>query len=500
MFFGNRKAFEMDFYLAIHPSLLIFDLILIQDLINPIMIRDLFEGFSPISKEAWISQANGDLKGKDFDQSLKSLLWDEIEIQPFYTREDLIGIQKLPENSFETAPEVTGLPSRNWANLVAVYSSTSNEQVLNALENGATGLILHLKGNENLEEMLKGVLPEYISILIKPTGDALEALKSFLAWVKGNEADKNRLTGGLLWSPMDMLFEQGKSWEQAISILKEMLLICPKSPNFKLFHFNFSRYAESGATGLDELIFGFGEVVELIAQSEIDPKVLFEVSGFYTAIGDLHFPEIAKLKAIRFFAVDLARQYDLELKPQELFFLTKTSEWSKSTLDVHTNLIRQTYEALAAVLGGANGIWVAPLLNQNASELELRVARNASSILIHESYLDKVLDPAAGSFYLDFLITKIMEKARVGLQTLEEKGGWKAAFELGEIQRLVKQSRSNQQNEVLSGKVGKIGVNKFPASQKLKNNLEFSPITEKGNELKPSRASYLVELQNQTNA
>jgi methylmalonyl-CoA mutase len=228
--------------------------------------------------------------------------------------------------------------------------------------------------------------------------------------------------------------------------------------------------------------------------------VLFEVSGFYTAIGDLHFPEIAKLKAIRFFAVDLARQYDLELKPQELFLLTKTSEWSKSTLDVHTNLIRQTYEALAAVLGGANGIWVAPLLNQNASELELRVARNASSILIHESYLDKVLDPSAGSFYLDFLITQIMEKARVGLQTLEEKGGWKAAFELGEIQRLVKQSRSNQQNEVLSGKVGKIGVNKFPASQKLKNNLEFSPITEKGNELKPSRASYLVELQNQTNA
>jgi methylmalonyl-CoA mutase len=464
------------------------------------MIRDLFEGFSPTNKETWRSQANSDLKGKDFDQSLKSVLWDEIEIQPFYTREDLTGVQKLPENSFEDLPEVAGLPSRNWANLVAVYPNSTNKQVLNVLENGATGLILHLQGNENLEELLMGVLPEYISILIKPTGDPLVALKSFIAWVKGNGADEYILTGGLLWSPMDMLFDGGGSWEQAISVLKNMLSICPKSPNFKLVHFNFSRYAESGATGLDELIFGFGEVVELIAKSEIDPKVLFDVSGFYTAIGDLHFPEIAKLKAIRLFAVDLARQYDLELNPQDLSIYTKTSEWSKSTLDVHTNLIRQTYEAMAAVHGGANGIWVAPLRNQNVSELELRVARNVSSILIHESYLDKVLDPAAGSFYLDFLITKIMEKTRVGLQTLEEKGGWKAAFELGEIQRKVRQSRMNQQNQVLSGKVGKIGVNKFPASQKLKNDLEFLPITEKRNELKPNRASYLVELQKQTNA
>ncbi|MFN3997837.1 methylmalonyl-CoA mutase family protein [Algoriphagus sp.] len=462
------------------------------------MIRDLFEDFPSTSKEAWRSQAIRDLKGKDFDQSLNSLLWDEIEIQPFYTKEDLFDIRKFPENTFESAPEVTGLPSRNWANLVAVYPYTTNKQVLNALENGATGLILHLQGNETLEELLKGVLPEYISLLIKPTGDPLTALKSFLAWAKENGADENILTGGLLWSPIDFLFDDGKSWGEMISVLKDILSICPKSPNFKAFHFNFSRYSESGATGLDELIFGFGEVVELIAQSEIDPKVLFEKSGLYTAIGDLHFPEMAKLKAIRLFAVDLARQYDLELNPPEPFIFAKTSEWSKTTLDAHTNLIRQTYEAMAAVLGGANGIWVVPLQNQNASELELRVARNVSSILIHESYLDKVLDPAAGSFYLDFLISQIMKKTRAGLQTLEEKGGWKASFELGEIQQKVKQSRVIQQNQVLSGKVGKIGVNKFPASQKLKNDLEFLPITENGNELKPSRASYLVELQNQT--
>jgi methylmalonyl-CoA mutase len=464
------------------------------------MNRDLFEGFPPTSKEAWKNQAVRDLKGKDFGQSLNSLLWGEIELQSYYAREDLMVIQKLPENCFQNTPEVAGLSSRTWGNFVAVHPGFSNNQILDALENGATGLILHLEGNENLEKMLKGVLPEFISILIKPTGNPLQALQSFRTWIAKTGTEESRLSGGMLWSPLDMILEEKKSWEETVSVFKTILAICPKSRDFRAFHFNFSRYAESGSTGLDELIFGFGEVVELIDQGEIDPKVIFEKGGFFTAVGDLHFPEIAKLKAMRIFAVNLALQYDLALNPRDISIFAKTSEWSKSTLDVHTNMIRQTYEAMASVLGGANGIWVAPLQNQSSEKLELRIARNVSSILVHESYLDKVLDPAAGSFYLDYLISEILERAKAGIQNLEKKGGWKASFDLGEIQQKVKQSRSDQQEQVLSGKVVKIGVNKFPASQKLKNDLEFIAISEKSNELKPSRASYLVELQNQTNA
>lgn len=464
------------------------------------MTRDLFEEFSPSNKDEWINQAIKDLKGKDFEQSLNTKLWENLELAPFYTQEDLFGLQKLPENSFENASEVAGLPSRNWVNFVPVYPKTTNEEVLNALENGANGLMLHLQGNENLDQVLKGVQPEFISILIKPLGDPLLALKAFLAWTDSIKVEGNKLSGGLLWSPIDLLFEEGKSLEDAILVLKDVLAICPKSKKFKVFNFNFSRYSEAGATGLDELIFGFGELIELIDQSGVEPKLFFEKCGFFTAIGDLHFPEIAKLKAIRFFASELALQYDIDLKPQDIFIFAKTSDWSKSVLDINTNLIRQTYEAMAAVLGGANGIWVVPLQNQNASELELRIARNVSSILIHESYLDKVADPTAGSYYLDSLVVQIMEKVKTGLQNLEEKGGWKLGFELNEIQQNVRQSRENHQNQVLSGRVTKIGVNKYPASQKLKHDLEFSPIDEQPKDLKPNRASYLVELQNQTNS
>lgn len=500
----NLFAFINDpenyFRLAIPLPFLIFDIIQTEDIIDPKMTRDLFEDFSPANKDAWINQAIKDLKGKDFNQSLSSNIWEELEIRPFYTKEDLIGLPKLPEESFEDTSEISGFPSRNWVNFTGIFFHTSNKQVLNSLENGASGLILHLVGDENLDVILKDVKPEYISILIKPLADPVVALKAFLTWVKNSGADESKLTGGLLWSPMDFLFQEGKTLNEAISVLKTILALSSKSPNFHSFYFDFSRYAEAGATGLNELIFGFGEIIELIDQSEITPNEIFKKSGIFTAVGDLHFPEIAKLKVIRFFASELALQYEIELRPQDISIFAKTSDWSKSTMDVHTNLIRQTYEAMAAVMGGANGIWVAPLQPDNSSELELRIARNVSLILIHESYLDKVADPTAGSYYLDFLISQLIEKTKVGLQILEEKGGWKLGFELNEIQQNVRESRMNQQNQVLSGKSLKIGVNKYCASQKLKNDLEFISQEEEPKNLKPSRASYLVELQNQTQA
>jgi methylmalonyl-CoA mutase len=464
------------------------------------MTQALFYDFPPSSKEAWKNQAAKDLKGQDFDQTLKSLLWDKIQIQPFYTREDVLDLPKLPENSFEKKPSLQNSTAHVWSNFLAVYPNTPNQGIINFLENGGNGLVLHLNGNENLKELLKGVIPDYISIMIKPLGDPVQVLEHFRNWAHDLGVEESGLTGGMLWSPMDMLFEQGRSWEEAISVFRRVFLFFSNECCFHACMFNFGRYAEAGATGLDELIFGFGEILELIDKSEIDPITIFEKSGFYTSVGDLHFPEIAKLKTIRFFYAELAWQYNVELRLENIYVFAQTSGWSKSTLDANTNLIRQTYEAMASILGGANGLWVRPVSGQKATELELRVARNVSFILKDESYLDKVADPAAGSYYLDTLIVQLIEEVKIGLQELEKNGGCLVAFESRLLHQNIREYRQRQQGAVLSGQISKIGVNKYPPSDSLENNLEFSPILEKEYELKPSRASYLAELQNQNGA
>lgn len=461
------------------------------------MNPNLFSEFPPSNKEAWKNQAVRDLKGRSFDQSLKSWLWNTIELEPFYTREDLTGLSRLPDNSFGNASREAGFSARNWVNFASVYPGQDNQEILHLLENGASGLILHLRGDEDLEERLKGVMPDYISIIVRPLGDPVATLTLFFDWANRTGMDQNSLSGGLLWSPMDLLFEKNQTWEDATETFRKVMELCRDKSNFRAFAFNFSRYHESGATGLEELIFGFGELIELVSGSGIEPDLVFGKGFFYTSVGDSHFPEMAKLKVMRCFAADLAWQYGIDLRPQDIYLLAKTSEWSKSALDVNTNLVRQTYEAMASVLGGANGLWVRPIQEEKSDRMSLRIARNVSSILADESHLDKVVDPTAGSYYLEVLAGRIYENVKLGLREMEESGGWLAGFYAGKIHQKVRESRQMQQNAVLSGQISKIGANKYPAPNQPETDIEIVPIQEKGQELRPFRASYLVELENQ---
>jgi methylmalonyl-CoA mutase len=112
------------------------------------------------------------------------------------------------------------------------------------------------------------------------------------------------------------------------------------------------------------------------------------------------------------------------VEEQALVLFCQTAHWSQSVLDAHTNTIRQTYQALSAVLGGANVLWVKPLEEEHATTQERRIARNVSAILKEEAYLDKVQDPAAGSYFLENLVVDLVKETQASLTLLEQEGGW----------------------------------------------------------------------------
>lgn len=458
-------------------------------------MNELFSEFDSVSKEEWIAKAKKDLRGKDFDQNLKSTLWDRLKIDPFYTVEDRVGVSFPTE--FHSKSEIPGLSPRIWGNVVSVIPGDTNNSILNSLENGADGLVLNLNGFENLDELLTGVLPEYISIWIKPNGNPLLVLNNFLGWIEKIGLAPDNLQGGLLWSPSDLVFDQNERFQLGVELLTEIFELTESFQNFKTFALKSSRYSESGANPMDALIFTLGELIEIIDQAQIKPSKVFKKAILEVSIGDAHFGEIARLKAFREIVSMLAGQYEIVLEAKELSLIAKTSGWSKSILDINTNLIRQTYEAMAGVFGGANFLWVRPFEEENCSDQERRIARNVSLILRDEAYLDKVMDPAAGSYYLEKLQKNITQEIQFGLQNLEKNGGWMAALNSGEIHSGVKAFREKIQNEVLDKKLSKIGANKYPASEKLRNDNPFQDFEEKSFELKPTRATYLFELLNQ---
>ncbi|WP_026951092.1 methylmalonyl-CoA mutase family protein [Algoriphagus mannitolivorans] len=460
------------------------------------MIHSLFSEFVPVSKEEWIKQATKDLKGKDFGLALKSKLWEKIDLDPFYTLEDLKE-SISSQVRFHSPLEIPGMPPRNWSNVVSVLAGDSNKDILHSLENGAEGLVLHLNGYEDLEELLKAVQPEYISMHIKPVGNPLQILGQFLTWVEKSGIQPEQLKGGFLWSPSDMVFEQNEKYSLALEVFSEVMELTETYSNFKSFSIQSSRYSESGSNPLDALVFSYGELMELIDKSGSDTEAIFKKMLLEVSVGDSHFGEIARLKAFRLAAVQLAAGYGLNLKPENIELLCQTSHWSKSILDVNTNLIRQTYEAMAGVLGGANFLWIKPFQEESAGELDRRIARNVSTILREEANLDKVMDPAAGSYFMENLTPTILEYLKENLQNLEKKGGWLEALETGKIHQAVRAHRQKIQSELLDQKRIKVGANKYPASDKLKNEYDFEVFEEKSFEMKPTRATYLFELQNQ---
>jgi methylmalonyl-CoA mutase len=463
----------------------------LTDIILYAMAHDLFAAFPPATKEDWLLQVAKESKGKVQGSDLGYTLWDSIPLQPLYTEED--RQDPVQQHSFHPVSEFPGMPPRRWTNLVTMVPGDTNQDLLQALENGADGLVLPLYGMENLSELLAGVLPQYIAIYILPLGNPIPALQTFLDWVGSCEIEPSALTGGMIWSPADPVFDQQLDLGLGVELLEELFEICAPYPAFKAFCIKTSRYTESGAHPLDALVYGLGELVEVLDKSSLSPSTVFSGLFLETSVAEQHFGEIARHLSFRALVQDLAKLYDVEIAEEELPLFCQTSQWSKSILDAHTNLIRQTYEAMSAILGGANILWVRPFDEENASPLERRVARNVSNVLKDEAYLDKVQDPAAGSYYLESLVAALRTELKQGLQRLESEGGWWKACQSGVLQARVKDYRAKVQGSLLDGTSTKVGANSYQAPPSLTYNKVLAPFEESSYQLKPTRAAYLVE-------
>ncbi len=465
--------------------------------------RDFFP-FEDSTYSDWLDQVKQDLKGKDFEKTLTSTVWDQIKIEPFYFKEK--GKEDSHAILFNQPSPYPGQNPRIWSNLVSIYpedEKTANQEILHVLENGAEGLVLHLTGTENLNQILKGVMTEYIQLYFNPIGEFKALTLQIQNWMESLHLRTDMLHGGIFWSPTSSLFMGKESMKNEIPNAVYLINHFKEFQNFYPVTIDFARYANAGGNGIQELTYGLGEMVEILV-SLVDHGVSLSQAlphmAFLVSAGEQHFAEIAKLKALRILISELALNLGSHLAPDSFHFIVSTSLWTKSKIDQNSNLIRQTYEAMSGILGGANAIWVRPVNEVAASEREKRIARNVSIILREESYLDKIMDPATGSYFLDRLQQDIYEKVLAELEELEKAGGWDSNFRSGEIHAQIRSTRNTIQKLVLQGEKNMVGVNKYKHKADKVESLAPETLAEKDFELLPSRASYLVEIQNLSNS
>src|SRR5690606_15287967 len=157
-----------------------------------------------------------------------------------------------------------------------------------------------------------------------------------------------------------------------------------------------------------------------------DAVSIFKDLFIKSAVGSNYFMEIAKLKTFRTAMHQIADLHKVDLQYSNVHLFTTTSQWSQTGMGPYNNLVRNTTEAMSAILGGCNTLFIRPhnSFAQNPDAFSKRMARNVSSILKEECYFDKVIDPAAGSYYVESLMASLYKHAIQLLKKAEDKGGW----------------------------------------------------------------------------
>ncbi|MFW5760817.1 MAG: methylmalonyl-CoA mutase, partial [Cyclobacteriaceae bacterium] len=261
--------------------------------------------------------------------------------------------------------------------------------------------------------------------------------------------------------------------EPSMRIIADIFSYTSKNmPRFNSISISGYHMQEAGATADIELAYTLADGLEYIrtgmkAGMKVDdfaPRL-----SFFWAIGMNHFMEIAKMRAARMLWAKLVKQFDPQ-NPKSMALRThsQTSGWSLTEQDPFNNVTRTCIEALAAGLGHTQSLHTNALDEAIAlpTDFSARIARNTQLYLQDETNITKVVDPWAGSYYVEYLTHQLAHKAWEHIQEIEELGGMAKAIETGIPKMRIEEAAARKQARIDAGKDVIVGVNKYRTAEK----------------------------------
>ena len=447
----------------------------------------LFSEFAPVSTEDWVAKITADLKGVPFEKKLVWKTGEGFNVNPFYRLEDVEGL-KTTESLPGEFPYVRGTKKDNdWKvrqNIEVCCFKAANEKALDILNKGVTALGFVIKGDdvnkENIATLLEGICPQAVELNFNTCLCKAEALIGILAEVfQSKGADLEKCYGSVNYDPFKKPLIKGKenqNWvEGAAAVLKAGAAL----PKYRVLAVNAFNLNNAGAFITQELGYALAWGNELLAKLTEAGFTVDEVAKnikFNFGISSNYFMEIAKFRAARWLWAEIVKAYapacDCACK---MHVHAQTSEWNMTIFDAHVNLLRSQTEAMSAAIAGVDSITVRPFdkTYQTPDDFSERIARNQQLLLKEESHFDKVVDPSAGSYYVEVLTNSLADVAWKLFLDVEEKGGFAALANAGEIQKAVNASNEARHKNVATRREILLGSNQYPnftevAAEKIK--------------------------------
>jgi methylmalonyl-CoA mutase len=255
---------------------------------------------------------------------------------------------------------------------------------------------------------------------------------------------------------------------QSMRIISDIFEFTSKNmPKFNSISISGYHMQEAGATADLELAYTLADGLEYIKSgiaAGMDIDTFAPRLSFFWAIGMNHFMEIAKMRAGRIIWASLVNRFSPKNeKSLALRTHCQTSGWSLTEQDPYNNIARTCVEALAAALGGTQSLHTNALDEAIAlpTDFSARIARNTQIYLQEETGITKIIDPWAGSYYVEKLTAEILDKAWSHINEIEELGGMAKAIEAGIPKIRIEEAAARKQARIDSGKDIIVGVNRF---------------------------------------
>ena len=442
----------------------------------------LFTEFPPISTAEWKAKVEADLKGADFD---KKLVWrtnEGFNVQPMYRAEDIKDL-KTTDSLPGEYPFVRGTKTNNnWyirQEIVVNDVKAANEKALDILNKGVDSLGFKLKVEptaENIAALLNGVVLEAVEVNFACCpGKAVELAKNLVDYIKANKAEET-FKGAIDFNPYKRLLKHGLAFPKDISATAvELVKAVAEVKNLRVLAVDSYMLTNAGAYIYQEIGYALAwgaQWMTALTEAGLTADEVAKRIKFNMGVSTNYFMEIAKFRAARMLWAQIVKQYEPACDCAcKMAVHAITSEFNQTIYDAHVNLLRSQTEAMSAVIAGIDSLTVVPFDKQykTPGEFSERMARNQQLLLKEESDMDKIVDPAGGSYYVETLTVAIAQEGWKVFLAVEEEGGFGAQVAAGEVQKAINASAAKRHTDVARRKEDLLGTNQFPNFNEMAN-------------------------------
>ena len=437
----------------------------------------LFTEFTAPTTQEWLDKIEVDLKGADFQ---KRLVWrtnEGFNLQPFYRREDLANL-KTPDALPGEFPFVRGnqKDSNVWyvrQNIEVNDPEEANKKALDILNKGIDSLGFRLPGKmvskETVAALLDGIYCDIVELNFTTCPrHSVELAEILVEFFEQKGYDKEKVVGSIEWDPMKKLVMRGKDVTPILEFGPKLVEALKDYPNFRCIAVSSDALNNAGAYIVQELGYALAwgnDYLQQLVDAGVDVDLAAKSIKFNMGVSENYFMEIAKFRAARLLWAQIVKQYEPKCDCAcKMIINATTTTYNQTLFDSYVNLLRSQTEAMSAALGSVHSMVVTPFdaPYEESTDFSERIARNQQLLIKEESHFDRIVDPSAGSYYIEHLTDALAQEAWKIFLKVEEEGGFLAAAKAGSIQDDINATNVKRHGDAAKRKEFLLGTNQFP--------------------------------------